>query len=108
MWLFPKPCEVDSRQASKSVGGNGSDPVHLAVGLEKTLLELYPRLVLCWVNNILDVFIPNFLFVSCLLGGAAILDDVVNLSLKDMQYPPFYLSSLRDSSKGQRSSQRMG
>jgi hypothetical protein len=56
--------------------------VLLAVRLEETLLELYPRLVLCWVNNILDVFILNFLFESLLLGGAAILDDVVDLSLE--------------------------
>jgi hypothetical protein len=56
--------------------------VILAVGLEETLLELYPSLVLCWVNYILDVLILNNICVSILLGGVAILDDVVDLSLE--------------------------
>jgi hypothetical protein len=43
---------------------------------------LYPSLVLCWVYNILDVFILNLFFISLLLGGVAILDDVVDLSLE--------------------------
>ena len=53
-----------------------------AVRLEETLLELFPSPVLCWVSSLLDVFILNFLFESLLRGGAAILDDVFNISLK--------------------------